>query len=367
MITGVIQTQIKRLRTLIPPGEEFRKYVAHTIDEQIASVTSNAQMGIVAPSVLSKTQLLASARMAAEMIETPDMLAAKPEGIVDLGVIEWLLRPALPLKDDIFDPVESGMWNQLKTDAIRPLSSAVCRLDISINESNPIHVGTGFVAGKDSKKRFVIVTNAHVVEEVLRIGWPANGHIVFGCDFCRFSVEAGGELHALAPEYELHPTYDLALLHLPNEHLQNCDVLNSLTIASHSPEQVIGSKIGVIGHPAFDSRLDPFPKFFGFGNEFGIKRFSPGFVQALDKRIWRGNAVEIFLHDATTLSGSSGSCILDLETKTVVGVHFGGWPLHKRILGTPNGDVLAQLFETNGAVPMWRLRNDPLCSNLSFV
>ena len=363
----LIQKHLARLRMLVPPGEEFHGFVAQTLDDQIASVAPDTPMGIVPPSVLSKTQMLASARMAAELIDIPDRLAAKPEGIVDLGVIEWLLRPALPLKNDVFDPVESGAWKHLASDKVKSQSSAVCRLDVSINESDPIHLGTGFVAGEDAKGRFVIATNAHVVEEVLRIGWPANQHIIFGCDFARFAVDVGGELYTLDAEYELHSSYDMAFLHLPSEAVQKGDAISPLSIASHAPEPFLESKIGVIGHPAFDSRLDPFPQFFGFGNEFGVKRFSPGHVRTLEGRVWRGSKVRVFLHDATTLSGSSGSCILDLDTMNVVGLHFGGWPLHERTVTTTTGDVLAQLFESNGAVPLWTLRDDPICAALAFA
>lgn len=364
--TALVERQLQRLRTLIPPGEDFRGFVAQTLDAQIASVAPDSPMGIVPPSILSKIRLLASARIAAELIDTPERLAAKPEGIVDLGVIEWLLRPALPLKDDVFDPVESGIWKHLSSDGVRRQSSSVCRLDVSINQSDPIHIGTGFIAGEDATGRFVIATNAHVLEEVLRIGWPGNQQIVFGCDFARFAVDVGGELCALDDEYAIHPNYDLALLHLRGESVQNRAV-SPLPIASSAPELALELKVGVIGHPAFNSRLDPFPTFFGFGSEFGIKRFSPGFVRSLGERVWRGKEVRVFLHDATTLSGSSGSCIVELDTMTVVGLHFGGWPLHERTVTTNVGDVMAQLFESNGAVPLWILCEDPCCSTLRFV
>lgn len=323
-------------------------------------------MGIVPPSVLSQTQMLASARIAAELIDTPERLAVKPEGIVDIGMIEWLLRPALPLNNDEFEPMESGIWKNLPSDIVARQSSSVCRLDIVIDTSDPIHIGTGFVAGEDSMGRFVIVTNAHVVDEVVRLGWPANKRILFGCDFSRFSVDIGGELCPVEIDYKLHPTNDMALLYLRNNSVNIGDRIKPLQVAGSAPENIVEWRIGVIGHPAFDSRRDPFPQFFGFGNEFGIKRFSPGFIRALDERTWRGNDVYVVLHDATTLSGSSGSCILDLETMDIVGLHFGGWPLHKQKATTHVGDVIAQLFESNGAVPMWKLVEDPFCSDLMF-
>ncbi|HMO27849.1 serine protease [Enterovirga sp.] len=63
-----------------------------------------------------------------------------------------------------------------------------------------------------------------------------------------------------------------------------------------------------------------------FNAEFEVKRLSPGTVLsgpagiAGDERGW------IFAHDASTLGGSSGSCVADLTGGglTVVGLHFGG-------------------------------------------
>jgi endonuclease G len=140
-----------------------------------------------------------------------------------------------------------------------------------------------------------------------------------------------------------------------------------LPIESSQPIEVDSLTIAVIGHPWFDSRLDPFPKWFGFGEEFGIKRFSPGRLRELGVRVWRDHRVLTLLHDATTLSGSSGSCILDLESMRVLGLHFGGWPIEKRQIRTIAGSFAAQLFEANGAVPLWNLSRDRFCADVSFV
>ena len=362
----VVERLLARLRSLVPHGENLREFASQMLDQQIASVTPNTSMGVVPLPIPSQTQMLASARMAAELIDTPERLAAKPEGIVDIGVIEWLLRPALPLRHHMFEPIQSGIWRDLPSDVVAAQSTAVCRLDVTVDASDPVQVGTGFVAGEDDAGRSVIVTNAHVVDEVVRIGWPANERIVFACDFERFSIDSGGELRPLETEYQLHPSYDMALLCLRRDLANPVDGIKPLPIAADAPERIVELRIGVVGHPAFDSRHDPFPQFYGFGNEFGVKRFSPGFVRAITDRAWHGGDVRVLLHDATTLSGSSGSCILDLDTLKVVGLHFGGWPLTRRRVRMHTGDVVAELFESNGAVPMWKLVQDPFCSNLAF-
>lgn len=111
---------------------------------------------------------------------------------------------------------------------------------------------------------------------------------------------------------------------------------------------------------------DHFPKYFGFGSDFGVKRFSPGEIRVLENRDWRGSNTEVVLHDATTLSGSSGSCIINLTNLHVVALHFGGWPMPERLIKIHDTDLLAQLFYHNGAVPLWKLLDDPLLKEVDF-
>ena len=51
----------------------------------------------------------------------------------------------------------------------------------------------------------------------------------------------------------------------------------------------------------------------------------------------------------------------------VVGLHFGGWPMQEQFLQTDNGDMLAQLFYENGAVPLWILGDDSLLRDVTFT
>lgn len=63
-----------------------------------------------------------------------------------------------------------------------------------------------------------------------------------------------------------------------------------------------------------------------FGDVFGVKRVSPGLVgQVAGQVIGDSDPPRCFSHDASTLGGSSGSCIVDLEGSwKVIGLHFGG-------------------------------------------
>jgi endonuclease G len=76
--------------------------------------------------------------------------------------------------------------------------------------------------------------------------------------------------------------------------------------------------IGVVGYPAKDSRNDAGPMSKIFEDIYDVKRFSPGKVVNPGKDTW------YLTHDASTLGGNSGSAVLDLATRKVVGLHFGG-------------------------------------------
>jgi hypothetical protein len=362
-----VELSLKRLSALIPDGKNVKDYLQNTLEEHIASVSPDTPMGIVPVSMLSATKLYASASMAVELIETPEQLAEKPESLVDLGIIEWLLRPALLLKNGLIESPATGPWQQLKPDIVAAPTKSVCRIDLCMDGYTPIHLGTGFVIGTNVSGQFVVMTNAHVIDGAKQYGWQSQDGINLACDFTRDSVDISDQLLSLSFEYHIHPQYDLALVYLSRAQLEvNGISLTPLMIVEKPPDAILGLEMGIIGHPSFDSNRDPFPKYFGFGDEFGVKRFSPGFIRNIEKRNWRSQDVEVFLHDATTLSGSSGSCILDLKNMNVVGLHFGGWPMQRQRMEIGNKDVIAQLFHANGAIPLWTLRSDPLLQQVTL-
>jgi len=52
---------------------------------------------------------------------------------------------------------------------------------------------------------------------------------------------------------------------------------------------------------------------------------------------------DVMFHDASTLGGNSGSCVVDLDSNQVIGLHFAG-----------------KYMQYNEAVALWRLVDDPL-------
>lgn len=77
-------------------------------------------------------------------------------------------------------------------------------------------------------------------------------------------------------------------------------------------------QVAVVGYPARDSRNDAGVMQSIFGDIYDVKRFAPGEVVGVPKDQW------YLTHDCSTLGGNSGSAVLSIETREVVGLHFGG-------------------------------------------
>jgi hypothetical protein len=308
-------------------------------------------MGLVP--VASRQKVLSSALRTVELLDSLSKVSDRPDGLVDLGVLEWLLRPALLLRDGNFEPVPQGPWGSLPSDTAAMYARSICRIDVLCGSHGYMHVGTGIRVGRTGDSA-AFLTNAHVVEAADRIaGWMGIGEAELVATFDLEAHVAHPTYFALNRAGVAHPCYDLALL------TSTCSPSEeTIVLDSHGPSMGSRAFVGLIGHPSFDSNLDPFPKMFGFGDLFGVKRFSPGCIRSTEHRQWRGSDVNVLLHDASTLSGSSGSCIFDVASSRLLGVHFGGWPLLSAPGDSLQPKVPRSVFESNGAIPLWLLKKD---------
>jgi hypothetical protein len=133
----------------------------------------------------------------------------------------------------------------------------------------------------------------------------------------------------------VHPKFDLALLKVTPP--QGATPPEPLTLASDPPRKPKGRKVYVLGYPAEDPRNGAALLRSIFLNLYEVKRLQPGTIlKVFDKE-------SLLHHDCSTLGGNSGSCVLDLETNQVIGLHFAG-----------------SYLKYNRAVALWKLRKDPL-------
>ncbi|MFN0250945.1 MAG: trypsin-like serine peptidase [Kofleriaceae bacterium] len=133
-----------------------------------------------------------------------------------------------------------------------------------------------------------------------------------------------------------HPEVDFAILEL--------DAMPAgstvLALSTTEPTTFKDRPVFALGYPTQDTQSTSqvlFERIFGSDPAvLGRKRFSPGKLTG-----WRDE--KTFQHDASTLAGSSGSCIVDFEKRHVLGIHFSG-----------------RVGRQNNAVPLWKFRADPI-------
>ena len=265
------------------------------------------------------------------------------------ALIKLTGRPALRVRShsiDFNDP-QLGDWQGplvlLKPD-IPKLTRSVGRIDLQGN-----HVGTGFMIAED-----LIMTNRHVLEALaVPFPGPANSeswtiHEDVSIDFRR--EQGSGETERFAILEVVFsgptPTNDSSELQLTDLDVAilRIEMLNAIgqkappalpflagEITTHAYRDVL-----VIGFPARPAALplgsdgEVRDDVIGalrriFDLQYGVKYLSPGAVStgpgelAGDVRQW------VFGHDATTLAGNSGSCVVRYGPRPgIIGLHFAG-------------------------------------------
>lgn len=254
-------------------------------------------------------------------------------------------RPALPIQGGRFWPPPSE-WISLESHraAIENSIARVGRVEVT-GHPDLDWVGTGFLVSPD-----IVMTNRHVALEFARLdaaGWRFASGRSAGWDL----VEELGSTRSMRFEVTevlgVHDADDVDLALLRVEPAGEGPLPTPLRLAGTAPDQPVGRDVYVIGYPAWDGRRnEPEPMRRIFMDIFNVKRLQPGRTTAF------GPANRVLGHDCSTLGGNSGSPVFDLETHTVMGLHFGG----RYAVG-------------NNAVPLWQLVDDPLLAGfaLNFV
>jgi hypothetical protein len=123
---------------------------------------------------------------------------------------------------------------------------------------------------------------------------------------------------------------------------------------SRDPGPLEGRNVYVLGYPAPDYRNDAATLRSIFGQRYFVKRLQPGAAMAppagaiipMGPCSSGAEPDDVMFHDASTLGGNSGSCVVDLDTNQVIGLHFAGL-----------------YMQYNEAVALWRLVDDPLLTD----
>ncbi|MGH1481840.1 MAG: DNA/RNA non-specific endonuclease [Geminicoccales bacterium] len=231
-------------------------------------------------------------------------------------------RPAIDIVDDDFTVTETDWVHydsnlSIKRQILNAIPS-VGRIELPDHWSAP-YGGTGFVVGEN-----LIMTNRHVAQIF------ASGVGLQGLQFIPgqtagidFKKEKGSDESRFLDVVEVamvHPYWDMALLHMRGlgENVQ------PLTLSLTPPEDLIDRDIAAIGYPAFDPRNNTEVQERVFNGTYNVKRLQPGRLRRRALVQSYGKATDCLTHDASTLGGNSGSCVLDVTTGEIVALHFAG-------------------------------------------
>lgn len=259
-----------------------------------------------------------NARKAVEKVrsEGADAVLTRPEEDALEAIVLLEGRPALLVRDGKFEAPPTKWWSlETLRDRIDPLLSSVGRIEVSGHPSLD-WVGTGFLVAPD-----VVMTNRHVAKEFCRgagAKWKFEPGMKARIDY---SEEFGSNRPAefsLTDVIGIHEVHDLALFRASRKGKKGTKAPEPLPIA-RKPTLSVGRPLFVVGFPAWDGhRNEPEPMRDIFKDIFNVKRLQPGEMRKVSK------AQSLFEHDCSTLGGNSGSCVVDLETQRVTGLHFSG-------------------------------------------
>ncbi len=155
----------------------------------------------------------------------------------------------------------------------------------------------------------VLATSAHVAERLLRDSQDLErGHCVASFDA---DAHRPRSVISITGVCARHPVEDVALLELASDG----PLRQGLRLA-REPWLARGDRVLAVGYPLYSASTPDFIEAL-FENMYGVKRASPGELLGVEG--------DWLYHDCTTLSGNSGSPLIDMRTGLVVGVHASGW------------------------------------------
>jgi hypothetical protein len=238
---------------------------------------------------------------------------------------------------------EWGLGLNRFQNTIRKVIASVGRIDVPVR---PWFAGTCFVVAEG-----VVVTNRHVLEAIAKQapdgGWTLNWPDATTVDFI------GEEGAAAATKFKVtgvafagpdpingsinFPHLDMAMLRVDPAGSAAIPFPMPVTFETDTLQPKARRDLYVVGFPG-EPRMWTFdgtpPAGFEtaqvvsklFSDKFGIKRLAPGVVKSGAGDVANDDKKWICAHDASTLGGNSGSCVVDLSADglRVIALHFAG-------------------------------------------
>lgn len=243
--------------------------------------------------------------------------------------------PVFRVRDDVPDftadaladlpPEVRRALSETTPSAFTPSLRATARLDVE-----GAHAGTGFLVGDGwmLTNRHVASLFTHGLGDAARLASYLTVTADFGREHGDAEPGAGpGPRARITGVAWVHPHWDAALLRVEGDALAGRD---PVALRDHDDD---ACPIAVVGYPAFkriSPEYDALQKLI-FGGVFGVKRFAPGRARGVASVDVPGpdygtmERRRSLHHDASTLGGNSGSLVLAIADRGMIGLHFAGW------------------------------------------
>ncbi|MFT4954907.1 MAG: endonuclease G [Brevundimonas sp.] len=258
---------------------------------------------------------------AARLLET----RKGPPGLLE-AIIRQVGRPPMEIRDGriVWETPGELAFTRQQALQIAPLTESVGRIDFLNHDLT--YGGTGWVLDTEGEDRLV-VTNRHVAVSVCRRLADGRGVLArspwngarYGLEV-DFNETPGSQPRRLARGTLVEAVFlaedlqsDAALLRIGLMSGQRLP--DPLPLADREAKR--GEVVALVGYPAWDSRNDRTAMARYFKDLYDVKRFAPGLVMQSAKD-------GVITHDCTSLGGNSGSPLLSVEERKVVGLHFAG-------------------------------------------
>lgn len=264
------------------------------------------------------------------MLEAVILSRIRPALLVYRGTCQRPAKPVVPQVTATLDRIETTPAMAAHVRRAIGLSGQI----VFLNHERLGALGTGWVVRRLSEDRAVVLTNRHVAEEFARRdafggygfrlnrqeGVPYALNLGFLNEYRNPDAWNAGITRILHIEGDSGP--DIALVQVEGEGVARAlavtagalQVSEALSFAAPQPDALLG----LVGYPSQPSDATPEDIAEYFEGRFQVKRFSFGEMMRMDP-----DGAQ-FRHDATTLPGSSGSMMFDIDSGAVVGLHFAG-------------------------------------------
>ncbi|MBB4615378.1 DNA/RNA non-specific endonuclease [Novosphingobium taihuense] len=294
--------------------------VAMTPD-MVEAIRAKAQRGTLPPAAMAGLS-----RAAIEAIATD---VAPLESVVPLAALEAIVqltgRPPLLVRNGsiVMEPLTDLPGADALVIGTEALLPSVGRVEF--RNYDMAWGGTGWVVAHDGAD-LLVVTNRHVAKLVARRTFDGSGvfmrspagplygsSIDFGEEVTSVIGDTSRTVKVTSIDYIADDLEaDVALLRV------GAPALTPTPLDLADREAAYGDLVALIGYPAYDSRNDAAAQSRYFRDLYDVKRVAPGRVtQAL-------GGDSLLSHDCTSLGGNSGSPLIALADRKVVGLHFAG-------------------------------------------